>query len=271
MDTDILSDTGPEPAPQPVAILQAALPYGAGDRRPLPGVQPLDPADWLIADDAFAAQMGERARLLDQARGRVLDLRPEGEDAAAELLEVVLEHLSGRADYTVEPEDGGRTVRRPDGVAVTVDPGDPLGTLGHLVQEDLCLLDKPDPGAAEHVLTGAVLCFPSAWTLAQKIGRPMLRIHAPVAEYDDGIARRVQRLFDGVQPGRPLWRFNWLPTDDVQLFRPRLEYTDKVRRPGLTYLRSERQTILRLPRTRAVVFGIHTYLVRAGAAGLTPG
>lgn len=128
------------------------------------------------------------------------------------------------------------------------------------MQEDLCILEKP-AGAAEHVLTGAVLCFPSAWTLAQKIGRPLMRIHAPVEEYDEGIGRRVQRLFDGVQVGRPLWRFNWLPTDDTALFRPKLEYADKIRAAGMAYLRSERQTILRLPRTRAVVFGIHTYMV----------
>lgn len=238
-------------------ILQSALPYTAADRRPLPGVQPLDPAEWLIADDAFAAQMAERARLLREARERVVALLPEGRDAAAELLEEVLRFVATRPGYSV----GRDEARRPDGVTVPIDRADPLGTLGLLVQEDLCLLEKPE-GAAEHVLTGAVLCFPSAWTLAQKIGRPLMRIHAPVEEYDAGIGRRVQRLFDGVQVGRPLWRFNWLPTDDTTLFRPKLEYADKIRQPGMSHLRSERQTILRLPESRAVVFGIHTYMVR---------
>lgn len=237
-------------------ILQSALPYGAADRRPLPGTQPLDPAQWLIEDDAFAGQMAERARLLAEIRERVVAMVPEGGDAAGELLEEVLAYLAPRPGYGV----GGAEVHRPDGVTVPLDRDDPLGTLGLLVQEDLCILEKPE-GAAEHVLTGAVLCFPSAWTLAQKIGRPLMRIHDPVDEYDEGIGKRVQRLFDGVQVGRPLWRFNWLPTDDTSLFRPKLEYEDKIRRTGMPYLRSERQTILRLPRTRAVVFGIHTYMV----------
>lgn len=237
-------------------ILQTRLPYAETDRRPLPGIQPLDPGEWLIADDAFAGQMAERARLLGGMRDKVVALTPEGAEAASELMESVLAFLRTRADYSCA--EG--TVTRPDGVTVTLDPADPLGTLGLLVQEDLCILEKP-AGAAEHVLTGAVLCFPSAWTLAQKIGRPLMRIHAPVEEYDEGIGRRVQRLFDGVQVGRPLWRFNWLPTNDTALFRPKMEYADKIRATGMPYLRSERQTILRLPRTRAVIFGIHTYMV----------
>ncbi|MGR3452653.1 heme-dependent oxidative N-demethylase family protein [Pseudooceanicola sp.] len=239
------------------SIFQSRLPYADADRRPLPGIQPLDPAEWLIADDAFAGQMTERARLLAEVRDKVVALLPAGRDAADELLEEVLRFAATRPGYAV----GGAEVRRPDGVTVALDRDDPLGTLGLLVQEDLCLLEKPE-GAEEHVLTGAVLCFPSAWTLSQKIGRPLMRIHKPVEEYDEGIGRRVQRLFDGVQVGRPLWRFNWLPTDDTSLFRPKLEFADKIRKPGMEYLRSERQTILRLPRTRAVVFGIHTYMVR---------
>jgi len=238
------------------AIFQKALPYGEADRRPLPGIQPLDPAAWLIEDDAFAGQMAERARLLGESREKVVGLTPEGEAAAAELLEEVLGYLTPRPGYEI----GAESARRPDGVSVRLDRADPLGTLGQLVQEDLCILEKPE-GSEEHVLTGAVLCFPSAWTLSQKLGRPLMRIHKPVEEYDESVGRRVQRLFDGVQVGRPLWRFNWLPTDDTSLFRPKLEFADKIRRPGLPYLRSERQTILRLPRTRAVIFGIHTFLV----------
>ncbi|MDF1854759.1 DUF3445 domain-containing protein [Pseudooceanicola sp.] len=238
-------------------IFQSALPYSEADRRALPGVAPLDPGNWLLQDDAFAAQMALRARLIAERRGDVIALLPEGQAAAQELLSTVLAQLADARAYRV----GKAEVLRPDAVTVVIDRADPLATLGHLVQEDLCLLQRPDE-AAEHLLTGAVLCFPSAWTLAQKIGRPMMRIHDPVPDYDAGIGKRVQRMLDGVQAGRPLWRFNWLPTDDTALFRPMLEYSDKIRRAGLPYLRSERQTLWRLPKSGAVVFGIHTYLVR---------
>jgi hypothetical protein len=140
-----------------------------------------------------------------------------------------------------------------------------MATLGHLVQEDLCLMEKR---GEEHHLTAAVLCFPASWRLSEKIGRPLTDIHVPVPEYDEGIAKRVQRLFDGVQVGRPLWRFNALRYAEPDLFQPRARREpDGAQARGLPYLRSERQCVLRLPDTAACVFSIHTFVVRAAGSG----
>ena len=119
----------------------------------------------------------------------------------------------------------------------------------------------------EHILTGAVLCFPASWRLDEKFMRPLTGIHVPVGSYDDQVAKRVQRLFDGVRPGRPLWRFNGLWYDDATLYHPRSIHDRRDHpEPGQArFLRSERQSILRLPDTGAVIFGIHTYIVRRGA------
>ncbi len=236
------------------AILQTQLPYDVAQARPLPGIQPFAMQDWLQRDDAFAGQMAERDRLLAEARADVLALDDSAQDAAEELLDLVMEHAY---------PDAGNRAERPDGVAVPIDRADPLGTLGRLVQEDFCILQKQ---GAEHVLTGAVLCFPAKWLLREKFMRPLIGIHEPVDSYDAGIAARVQRLFDGVQPGRPLWRFNALHYDDPTLHQPQ-SAGDLRERPApgdARYLRSERQCILRLPRTRAVVFSIHTYVVNRG-------
>ena len=75
----------------------------------------------------------------------------------------------------------------PDGHVQPLDFDDPLRTLGQIVQEDICLLQKRGD---EHVLTGAVLCFPASWRLADKAGRPLIGIHDTVPEYDSDIARR---------------------------------------------------------------------------------
>ncbi|MGY9013047.1 MAG: heme-dependent oxidative N-demethylase family protein, partial [Rhodobacterales bacterium] len=177
--------------------------------------------------------------------------------AAEELLDEVLEDLSQRDDFTVTRP----LVRRPDGVCVEIDRGDPLGVLGRLVQEDLCLLEKIGD---EHVLTGAILCFPASWTLAEKFMRPLVAIHEPVDSYDDNIAKRVQRLFDGVKPERPLWRYNLLRYVDPTLHQPRPEMAPRAHLDGqdFRYIRSERQCVLRLPKTDAVVFSIHTYVLK---------
>lgn len=235
-------------------ILQDHIPHRPWDDprlTRLPGIQPLDPADWLRRDEAYAAQMAERDRLIATRPEAVHALTLRGEAAAAELYAHVLAQLEG-------PRVEGALIR-PDGVAVPLDPTRPLLTLGRLVQEDLCLLEE-DGG--EHVLTGAILCFPASWTLAEKIGRPLTGIHTPVAVYDEGLARRVQRLFDAIRPEQPLWRANALLYEDPALHQPRREGESRPRPGQRDFLRSERQCLLRLPQTRAVVFSIHTYVLR---------
>lgn len=243
-------------------ILQSRLPFApwADPRtRRLPGILPVEPGDWLRVDDAFAGQMGLRDRLIAERPAAVHALRPEGRAAAAELYDLVLAQLAGTPGYAV----GATAVRRPDGVVVPLDREAPLMTLGRLCQEDFCLLEKAED-AAEHVLTGAILCFPASWTLAEKIGRPLVAIHVPVPVYDADIARRVQRLFDAVRPEQPLWRANALEYNDPELHHPRSEAAPRVKPPpGVApYIRSERQVIRRLPDSGAVVFSIHTYLIR---------
>lgn len=224
----------------------------------LPGILPVEGDDWLRLDEAFAGQMAERDARIAADLPRVHALLPEAEAAAQELLDRVLAKIGQAAGY----RHRGAVVLRPDGVAVALDRSQPLVTAGRLVQEDLCLLDAQ---AGEHRLIGAILCFPASWTLAQKIGRPMLAIHAPVQHYTADVARRVQRLFDAIRPEQPLWRMNALVYDDPTLFQPRLEGESRPRPVERLYMRCERQCLLRLPHSRAVVFSIHTYLVRLAA------
>lgn len=236
------------------AICQKSLPDApwTQDRtRRLPGVSPLDPADWLVVDDAYAAQMAKRARILKAHRADVLALQNNALPAAQELLDTVLEHLRRKQDFEVSRT----SCLRPDGVRAAINPDAPLDTLCHLVTEDMCILQKQ---GAEHVLTAALLCFPASWTLAEKFGHPLGTIHAPVASYTGEIAKRVQRLFDAVKPGRPLKRANALQYSDPTLYQPRRMDDRRDDHAQGRYIRSERQCILRLPQTDAVVFSIHT-------------
>lgn len=247
---------------QPNPILQDAIPeeQRAAAAARLPAMQPVRPGELLRQDEAFAGQLAEKARLIAEMPEKVMAVRPEAMDAASELLTVVMAELELNPRYRME----GEGVRRPDNRLVTIDTHAPMHTLSRLVQEDFCILQKQGD---EHVLTAALLCFPSAWTLSEKIGRPLTSIHIPVPSYDAGIAARVQRLFDGVQPGRPVWRANHLRYDLPDLYQPHTEANPRpVGNQQSPYERSERQTVLRLPGTGAVVFSIHTTMVlRAGA------
>ncbi|MEM6579103.1 MAG: DUF3445 domain-containing protein [Pseudomonadota bacterium] len=239
-------------------ILHTSIPYDTSARR-LPGVRGLDPRDWLHRDEVFAEQMAARDHLLATRYADVVALRPGAEDLCRALMRFVLNWLDRHdAGYRIEAQ----TAHRPDGVTVPLDMSDPLRSLGRLVQEDFCLLTREEE---EHVLTAAVVCFPAGWRLADKIGRPLAAIHAPVPDYVPVLAQRVQRLFDAVTVEQPLWRFNALPYAGPDLFQP----NKKAARPGELprFFRSERQSILRLPgaTAEACVFSIHTYVCRASA------
>ena len=238
-------------------ILQNDLPYDVSHHRALPGVSPLAPEAWLIVDEAYSAQIQLRETLLTHQRDKVLRLAPEAFAAAQELLEMALGFATAHLGF----ERCKDRVICPDGRMVLVDDQDPLATLGRALQNDFCLLQ---PRGTEHILTGAVLCFHASWTLAEKFMRPLSRIHVPVPSYDANITKRVQRLFNGIQVGRPLWRCNYLHYDAPDLFHPRIEADPRsgVSEGAGPYIRSERQTLCRLPETGAVVFGIHTFVLR---------
>lgn len=244
---------------QDTAILQdrlPLLPWADPATRRLPGIQPVQGRDWLRVDEAYAGQMALRDRLIAAQPEVVHTTLPQARPAAGELYRTVLDWLRDEPGFTVTPGD----VTRPDGVTVPLDPSQPLLTLGRLVQQDLCLMES---NGSEYDLTAAILCFPASWTLAQKIGRPMTGIHQPVEIYDETLAARVHRLLSAIRPEQPLWRMNFFTYDDFMLHHPRVEGDWRKQPTGKSYVRCERQTLLRLPETQAVLFAIHTIVVDA--------
>ena len=239
-------------------VLHSHLPFApwadARTRR-LPGILPLDMVDWLRVDEAYAGQMRLRDNLITTSAPDVIGQTAQAADAVAELYDFTLAHLPDGFSRA------GDHITRPDGVTTTLDPMQPLATLGRLVQQDLCLMQEGAGG--EHLLTAAVLCFPAGWRLAEKLGRPMMRIHQPVAKYTEDVGRRVQRLLDAVRPETPLWRAN-AHLSRAPLFNPLREDApkDTTDQSEMPFVRSERQCLIRLPQSRAVLFSIHTYLVR---------
>ena len=215
---------------------------------------------WLYRDDAYDQQMALRDRLVALKRADVI--ASAASEPVHELLHAVLRLL--RRDEGYQPVIGTSgdviAMRRPDDVEVPLDFDDPLRLLARLVQEDLLIL-SPGP-RKEHVLDGGVVCFPASWTLAQKISKPLSAIHAPVPQYTAEMATRVQRILDNLAPAAPVWRANWLRYNDPALHQPLRESaarTFTANKPW--YMRVEYQTLMKLPKSGALVFGIHTIQV----------
>ncbi len=220
-----------------------------------PGVRPLDMADWLHRDGAFTEQMAYRDQLIDQERDVVFAVQEEAAGPAGELFYMVKDQLATSPGHRVNGD-----LTRPDGVSVPLTGDHPLALLARMTQEDWCILWKPED-EDEHVLIGAALLFPSRWSLAEKMGKPLIAIHQRVPQYDESLAPRVQRFFDAIQPRRALVRANWLVHTTPELHQPLTEAAKAKRNrepKDRHYLRVERQTLIRLPHSGAVVFGIKT-------------
>lgn len=203
-----------------------------------PGLGPLREADWIAHHPDHAAQMAYRAQLIAGKPDLVMGLLPEGAAPVRELMERLCAHLG---------------VEKPA-------QSDLLRAIGHLVTEDFCLL-LADKASGEYRLVAAVLCFPSRWLLSEKLGRPLTAIHDPVPDYDGTMARRVNRVFETLREGRALFRINWLVHATPDLHLPATEEAkmeDVPKTDGPFYLRCEHQTLVRLPTTGAVAFGIRT-------------
>jgi hypothetical protein len=216
------------------------------------GLSRIEEASWLLPDERRTAELAERADLLDRARDDVFATLPGTEAASAELLELVLAwertHASDLADRPV------------------VASQHPLEAAGRRTQEDLVLMVPHDDG---YHLDAAVLCFPSHWRLLDKLGGSATAIHGPVPGYPLELAEKVDRFLDRLRPGVIVARRNWSVHGDDALHAPEPPTdpaplgVDEV--AGSLWLRSERQTLRRLPASGVIVFTIRVQQAPFGA------
>jgi dimethylamine monooxygenase subunit A len=255
-------------------------PYAAGVHRLSVGLKPLDPAHWFEPDHQWAEQMANKSAMLKFQHANVVAALPESLAAQEELRALMTAHLPA-AHGTLYLREGD-TLRindlHPGGAS---DPGlSAIDRCGRMVQEDLCLMQQ---SGDQFVLTAASLCAPSGWKLSEKLGQPLIGIHAPVPGYETELAHRVQRVFQGLHAGRPVWRANWSLATEPTLFMPGGHGASPVQGDAVTpenagshvWVRVERQTLTRLPETGAILFTIKTYIdavsALSGSIGLCAG
>jgi hypothetical protein len=251
------------------------LPFEPGPYRMAMGLLTLPEAAWFEMDDRYQPELRERRRLLTEQHADVFAALPVSDAARAEALEDIAQNLTTHhPDWFARDRDTLRNRLTGEDWDLASPPCDRLELAGRLVQEDLCVvqLDNATP-----VLTAAVLCFPSRWRLAEKLGRPLAAVHGPVPHYAERLARPVDRFMRHVKPGHIAARLNWSVMDDATLFQPGGKWREAhnqavtAANAGETlFLRVERQTLRRLSRSDAVLFGIRVHVYPLAAAIADP-
>ena len=220
------------------------------------GLHSLAVDDWLVVDDERDRELAYKAELLERRRSVVFAAEPGSEAASEELLSLIRQ-WSMAHDLQVTGPHGDEH---------------PLIEAARLVQEDLVVLQRID---GYWVLTAGVVAFPTHWTIGDKVGLPLDGVHAPVAHYETELRDRVDRFHDRLTVDRPAWRRNWfvLPTSELHLpaFGHQLHVVDGIADDGSPmWIRSERQTLRRLPVTDAIVFTIRVQQAPLGVLRARP-
>lgn len=197
------------------------------------GLRPLDMQTWLDSDPNDP-QMATRRELLDSRRADVFGALPGSEAARADVARAVAEHVQAQ----LPGED------------------DPLVEAASLVREDLCVLEHRDGG---WLLTAGVVCFPSRWRLADKLGQDVTSIHDPVPRYRATLGQATDAAIAAISRMRPRWRVNWTLLDDRALFQPAAPKGRTHSPSRESFLRVERQCLV--PVGAAIVFTIRTTVV----------
>jgi hypothetical protein len=107
------------------------------------------------------------------------------------------------------------------------------------------------------------------------VGRDINWAHETVPRLTDQLGPKIHRVLDSVHDATPCERFNWQITPMGAIFFPHADphaanaaamrsVSETLRRDPeqagrVLWMRVERQTLRRLPKSRAVAFGLHTY------------
>jgi hypothetical protein len=252
------------------------LPFEDGPFRMAMGLVACAEADWFELDERYLPEMAERRALLAERHDDVFAACRGSEAARAELLALLADHLPAHYPAWFS-RDGALLHNHLTGERwdLATPAYDPLELAGRLVQEDLCLI-RPD--ATGPILEAGIVCFPSRWRLADKIGRPLLDVHGPVPFYGERLGAPVDRFMRHLKAERIAMRMNWSVVDSPELF----QLGGKHRTAGdasftaanalaRLFLRTERQTFRRLEGSGSVLFTIRVHVTPLPRVVAVPG
>jgi hypothetical protein len=205
--------------------------FPAGEFRWHLGLRPGDSRAFFAPTADNASILAERTHWLNETREEYALLTSRGEPLLAEAAEFAREWDSAFG-------------------------GDSLLSLGRAWEPDFVLLSLDESGP---IVEGGAVCFPTSWSLREKLGRTLLETHGPVPRLNAELAARITTALRKLAPGAAWERDNWglVRTPELnrhpRMQRPRLEATVT---PDEVWLRTEHQLLFKLPRTGGILFGI---------------
>jgi hypothetical protein len=227
-------------------------------------------------DEHYVAECREREIVLAEDPGRCQVL-PHMDPAQWDTLELIMESLA--QDYPQHfalAKDGDRwtwTNRLLDiedsfvfGRPETL-PCPPFEYITRQAQGDFTLQDQRDDNL---YMDGGMVTTQADWSLAFDLGMAFHEWHGPVPKaHELGVFDRALKYLLRLPYGRPVRRLNWTMTinprldtspENYPVWGPDRTTVTPLTVGGKLHLRVELQTLFRLPRSNAILFGVRCYL-----------
>ena len=191
--------------------------------------------------------ISQRSHWLETEPSRYAALLPQGVPLLNETIEFAL------AQNVVCPD-----------LTLTNTPDEAWGrclTLGKNWEPDFLLLALEPADTVR--LVGGCVCFPSSWSLEEKIGHPIEAIHEIVPGLNATLGAQIHGFLAKLRPGVAWHRSNWGLSRTAELNQHparRLPRLDDTIRLDEVWLRVEHQALLALPRSKGILFGIRLAL-----------
>ncbi|MGP1715999.1 MAG: heme-dependent oxidative N-demethylase family protein [Methylophilus sp.] len=228
-------------------------------------------------DEHYVAECLDKLITLEKDPGRYSAL-PHMMDAQWDFLELSMSALANDyPDYFTLTKNGNvwtwenRPLDIMDtftfGDATTL-PAEPFEYIGRQMQGDFVLLDQRDGTLYSDA---GLVTSQADWSLAFNTGMSWQEWHGPVPKVTEmGVLDRALKYLLNLQAANPVRRLNWTMTIHPRLDTSPENYPfwggdrNKVNAEtvgDLVNLRVELQSLFRLPRSNAIVFGVRCYLI----------
>jgi hypothetical protein len=214
------------------------------------GLRTLEGEKWLEDGGDLESQIPERVALASSSPEVVWQELPGYTDTVIELCDQIISNLKEFHDrnYSFTPNT---ITHIPTNTLISLNSPDRLLQIASIIGEDLVVLAREDN--EWKIVAGAVL-FPSRWRLAEKLGKGMDAVHAPVPGYQSALAPYMTETFDKISIGRPVWRKNWSLHSTADLHQPTSIHIQAA--PEDYWWRTERQTLTRARNGEFIYFTI---------------
>ncbi len=241
-------------------------PFNGSHGRLRLGLKQIKFSEWLQYEPDYPIRIGQKKQLKQKEGKRVLNALPQSKSAQLELLELLLEHIkqyhSDNFEVTKE-----FIFSKLDNIRYQYADYDtcPLELASYLVGDDICLLNEEN---GDYKLVAASVCAPTWWDLPEKMGKPLTKIHAPIANLEEKIGRMIRHFLTNLTVEDCYQRSNWFlfTSSDFCIFPNSFDFYTEMTNVNLDnietklFLRSERQTFRRLSNTKCITFFIKIYI-----------